>query len=247
MNRPSGPRKTAWLSESVRQQLNLYALAASATGVGMLALAQSAEGRIVYTPAHIKLTPNHKFRLDLNHDGIKDFELDDIASGSSAFLEIHPLRRGNALAPGITDCNPSVAVGALQAGVLIGKGQFYATLYCMAQKISEGSFGSWPGVTNRYLGLQFVIKGKKHFGWARLSVSRGPYVAALTGYAYETMPKKPIIAGKTTGPDDGSAEESSATPMPTLEPATLGALAMGAPGVSIWRRKESVDAIASSS
>jgi hypothetical protein len=59
MRRSSGPRKTAWLSESVRQQLNRYALA----GVGMLALAQSAEGRIVYTPAHIKLTPNHKFRL----------------------------------------------------------------------------------------------------------------------------------------------------------------------------------------
>jgi hypothetical protein len=129
MQRSSRPRKTAKLSESVRQQLNLYALAASATGVGMLALAQSAEGTIIYTPAHIKLTPNHNFRLDLNHDGIKDFELDDTASGSSAFLEIRPLRGGNALAPGITDCNPSVAVGALQAGVLIGKGQFYATLY----------------------------------------------------------------------------------------------------------------------
>ena len=237
MKRSSGPRKTTWLSESVRQQLNRYALA----GVGMLALAQSAEGRIVYTPAHIKLTPNHKFRLDLNHDGIKDFELDDTASGSSAFLEIHPLRRGNALAPAITDCNPSVAVGALQAGVLIGKGQFYATLYCMAQKISEGSFGSWPGVKNRYLGLQFVIKkGKKHFGWARLSVSRPPYVAALTGYAYETIPNKPIIAGKTQGPDDTSVEESNGTPaIPSPEPATLGALAMGAPGLSIWRREES--------
>jgi hypothetical protein len=242
MQRSSRPGKTANLSDSVHHKLNLYALAASATGVGMLALAQSAEGRIVYTPAHIKLTPNHKFRLDLNHDGIKDFELDDTASGSSAFLEIHPLQRGNALAPAITDCNPSVAVGALQAGVLIGKGHFYATLYCMAQKISEGSFGSWPGVKNRYLGLQFVIKGKKHFGWARLSVSRAPYVAALTGYAYETIPNKPIIAGKTQGPDDTSAEESSATPMPASEPASLGALAMGAPGLSIWRRKESVSA-----
>jgi hypothetical protein len=132
-------------------------------------------------------------------------------------------------------------VGALQAGVLIGKGQFYATLYCMAQKISEGSFGSWPGVKNRYLGLQFVIKkGKKHFGWARLSVSRPPYVAALTGYAYETIPNKPIIAGKTQGPDDTSVEESNGTPaIPSPEPATLGALAMGAPGLSIWRREES--------
>jgi hypothetical protein len=227
------------LSESVHHRLHMYALAASAAGVGMLALAQFAEAKIVYTPAHIKLTPNHKFRLDLNHDGIKDFELDDIASGSSAFLEIHPLQSGNALAAAITDCNPSVAVGALQAGVLIGKGQFYATLYCMAQKISEGSFGSWPGVKNRYLGLQFVIKGKKHFGWARLSVSRAPYVATLTGYAYETIPNKPIIAGKMTGPDN-SAEQPNPTSLtaPTRQPATLGQLALGSRGLSIWRREE---------
>jgi len=207
------------LSESVHRQLNTYAISAAAAGVSLLALAQTSEAKIVYTPTHVKLTPNHKFRLDLNHDGIKDFEVDDSASGSSAFLQIHPLQRGNALAPAITDCNPSVAVGALEAGVLIGTGHFYATLYCMAQKISEGSFGSWPGVKNRYLGFQFVIKGKTHYGWARLSVTRAPYVATLTGFAYETIPNKPIIAGKTKGPDVG-----------VLEPASLGHLAAGTSG-----------------
>jgi hypothetical protein len=34
MNRPSGPRKTANPSESIHQQLSMYAFAASATGVG---------------------------------------------------------------------------------------------------------------------------------------------------------------------------------------------------------------------
>ena len=94
MKRSSGPRKTAKLSASFHQRLNMYALAAGAAGVGMLALAQFAEAEIIYTKAHVKLTPNHKFHLDLNHDGIKDFELDDIASGTSAFLEIHPLQMG---------------------------------------------------------------------------------------------------------------------------------------------------------
>jgi len=184
----------------------------------MLALAQPVEAEIIYTKAHVKLTPNHKFHLDLNHDGIKDFELDDIASGTSAFLEIHPLQMGNALAQAKTDCNPSVGVAALQAGVSIGKGQvFYGSLYCMAQKISEGSFGSWPSVTNRFLGLEFVIKGKKHFGWARLTVSRAPYVATITGYAYETIPGKSIKAGQTKGGDKTASETG-----------TLGALARGA-------------------
>jgi hypothetical protein len=51
------PRKTANLSESVHQQLSMYALAASAAGVGALCFAKPAEARIVYTPAHERLRP----------------------------------------------------------------------------------------------------------------------------------------------------------------------------------------------
>jgi hypothetical protein len=91
----------------------------------------------------------------------------------------------------------------------------------------------------RYLGLKFKIKGKIHYGWARLSVeaSNKPYeiTAVLTGYAYETIPGKAIIAGATKGPDDIEPTASFTTPTP--EPVTLGALAMGAPGLAIWREK----------
>jgi hypothetical protein len=246
MNGPSGPRKTAKLAESVHQQVNMYALAASAAGVSVLALASPTQAKIVFTPAHIKITPNHKLVLDLNHDGVKDFELVDSGAGSSDFLEMNALRAGNALAQANTDCNPSVGVAALKAGVLIGKGQTFShNVYCMAQYIGAdgGSLGSWAGgVKNRFLGLQFTIKGRKHFGWARLSVSRAPYTVMLTGYAYETIPNKPIIAGKTKGSDEIDNSIGRPNPAslaaPTPEPATLGALAMGAPGLSIWRRKE---------
>jgi hypothetical protein len=47
MKRSSGPRKTANLSESVHQHLNMYAIAAGAAGVGMLALAPRSEAKIV--------------------------------------------------------------------------------------------------------------------------------------------------------------------------------------------------------
>ena len=61
-------------------------------------------------------------------------------------------------------------------------------------------FGQWGGKEeNRYLGLEFRIKGKRHYGWARVSFISGYYT--LTGYAYETIPNKPIITGKTHGPD----------------------------------------------
>jgi hypothetical protein len=236
---------TANLSRTLDHRLNLYSLAASAAGVSVLALASQAEARIVFTPAHIKLTPNHKLAIDLNHDGIKDFELLDQAAGSSDFLEIKALQTGNALAQANTDCNPSVGVAALKAGVLIGKGQTFSNnVYCMAQYIGAdgGSLGSWAGgVAHRYVGARFVIKGNQHFGWIRLSVSRAPFVAHMTGYAYETTPNKPIIAGKTKGFEEVSA-------MPTAsddQPASLGVLAMGYSGLSIWRRRERVGHIGS--
>ena len=94
---------------------------------------------------------------------------------------------------------------------------------------TEGTAGQWLYTKHRYLGLQFTIGGQLHYGWARVAVtlSQGVIVATLTGYAYETIPNKPIVMGKTKGPD-----------VITLEPASLGRLAQGASGVSAWREKK---------
>jgi len=82
--------------------------------------------------------------------------------------------------------------------------------------------GPWHNVKNRYLGMKFLIKGKPHFGWARLNASCSPKVGGvtglLTGYAYETIPNKPIVTGKTKGSDV------------VVEHATLGHLAAGTSG-----------------
>src|ERR1700730_9278087 len=111
--------ETFWLNPSPAQHVCNFGCRSRGKLVGLSPNVRGKDRLHAHTPTHVKLTSNHKFRLDLNHDGIKDFEVDDIASGSSAFLQIHPLQSGNALAPAITDCNPSVAVGALEAGVLI--------------------------------------------------------------------------------------------------------------------------------
>jgi hypothetical protein len=98
-------------------------------------------------------------------------------------------------------------------------------------------------VTNGYLALELRIDGRAHYGWARLTVKLAhqgyKYVAELTGYAYETQPDTPIVAGKTSGPED--KEETPQAQSTAPGPATLGALAMGAP--LIWRREEVLDEI----
>jgi hypothetical protein len=105
------------------------------------------------------------------------------------------------------------------------------------------TFGPWGNVTNKYLGLKFLIGGKIHYGWARLTVM-GYSSVTLTGYAYETTVGKPIKAGHTTGPEKSATEEISPTTLtaPVARKATLGLLALGAPGLSIWRREESFGA-----
>src|ERR1700674_5448038 len=91
MQRSSRSRTTVGLSKSLQEQLNTYALAASVTGVGMLALTQPAEAKIVYTPAHVHIRPDSCRYIDLNHDGINDFCLwRNVVHGSFPFLGIYP-------------------------------------------------------------------------------------------------------------------------------------------------------------
>jgi hypothetical protein len=85
---------------------------------------------------------------------------------------------------------------------------------------------------HRYLGLAFVVNGKEHFGWARLSLSKFLFnhTAEIEGYAYETIPGKPTVAG-----DEGKMTEV------VIEPATLGALALGAPALNIERKENDLE------
>ena len=76
MKRSASLSQSAELSEFLRLRLNAYALAASAAGVGMLALAQPAEAKIVYTPTNVTIVgPNGSYNLDLNNDGQIDFTI----------------------------------------------------------------------------------------------------------------------------------------------------------------------------
>jgi hypothetical protein len=236
------------LEPRLDKSLLAYATAAAAAGVGVLALANPAEAKIVYTPANKHIAPNGTLPLDLNHDGKVDFTFVDTHGTSTfgggwGFLTMFPNRSLNKIW-GHTSNGFERYASALAAGVSVGsKGQFAPGERIMAwSAVNQGArkhgvrkpsstycYGPWKHATNLYLGLQFIIKGKTHYGWARLNVGCSNLIvtATLTGYAYETIPNKPIITGKTKGPD-----------VVTLEPATLGRLAQGASGVSAWRENK---------
>ncbi len=61
--------------------------------------------------------------------------------------------------------------------------------------------------------------------------------ATLTGYAYETIPNRRILAGQ----EEGSYAEPGSDdvgPIAQAGRSALGALALGAAGVPIWRKEE---------
>lgn len=270
---PRAGRRAARLGQELERSLSAYAAAALSAGVSLLAITRSAEAKIVYTPANVKIPVNGgPVPLDLNHDGITDFVLSNVyrfGEGTSEALYAtlfvgtgagntrnkfrgrgtdtsrgYVFRFASALRPGFSvAANKSYfqkSPKGLMAGLVVqyqnplrrglgaGESCVSATAAC-----ASGTDGQWMYTKNRYLGLQFIINGQTHYGWARVAVTRATgndknsILATLTGYAYETVPNKPIITGKTKGPD-----------VVTLEPATLGRLGQGAAGMSAWRAKK---------
>jgi hypothetical protein len=248
------PRPITKLHESLERRLTKYALAASATGIGLLASSQPAAAKIVYTKADKVLTPRTPpMTIDLNHDGIDDFTV-YMGVGNYGSFGISVIGEQTNEVAGYLRQQDLGWASALRPGVRVGPNQRFSPYYnlmaggsCNYGGTSCNGFGPWAEVQNRYLGFKFSIKGKVHYGWARLSVNTtGDLSAVLTGYAYENVPNKPILTGKTEGPEEGSVDEARPATLnePTLQPAaSLGLLAMGAPGVSVWRREESVGAV----
>lgn len=240
MSRAPRSRNIFGISDSLNRRLNTYAQVASAAGVSVLAMAGTSEAKVIYTETYQVTHSGFPLYIDLNHDGIKDFILRTSFYQGSSGLEV------GLTAAGYRNANNRVAgrrfstgsgyfvsaAYALRAGARIGpKGNFSVRLPFMAVELFDAlgstysDLGAWVGegngVTDRYLGFKFVIRGEVHYGWARFNVTLGherqfeDVSGTLTGYAYETVPGKPIITGQTTGPDVITVPE------------TLGGLALG--------------------
>jgi hypothetical protein len=235
-------RKKFKISDSLNRQLNQYAQLASAAGVSVLALAGASQAKVVYTETYQLTHPGIPLYIDLNHDGINDFVLRTMfyrgTSGIEVGLSASGFRNADNVVAGKRFSLGSdyflSAASALPAGARIGPdGNFSLPSPFMAVELFKKDVGSQysdlgprvgkgNGVRDRYLGLKFVVDGEVHYGWARLSVTLGhdrqpdDVVGTMTGYAYETVADKPIIAGQITGAD-----------VITAQPETLGGLALG--------------------
>jgi hypothetical protein len=231
------------LGAQLEESLSAYAAAAAAAGVSLLALVSPAGAKIVYTPADTQILRNGgPLPIDLNHDGVADFFLSLAAGSSTGAFQVGASNQSNKIwgkgtiswsfrpAGPLKSVRSGAFASALRPGFKVGPSKSYfqkggglmGAFWSAWRRSSSGTVGQWWYTHNRYLGLQFVVNGETHYGWARVDTKNN---LILKGYAYETVANKPIVTGKTKGPD-----------VVVFEPASLGRLAQGASGISAWRK-----------
>lgn len=250
-------RKPVRLKAELERLVAAYGMAAAAAGASLAVLVGSSDAEIVYTPTNTQVLGS--VMLDLNHDGLADFVLVSThrwlgEGATSGSLAVRCAQQTGSGGPCIYRTNRIWGRGGyayvLPGGFSVRSDKDFfqqrpgssgsrdarmAWIFYGLYDAGTTTRGQWLTAKNRYLGLQFVIEGQVHYGWARLTVEpsntgAGQIYSTLTGYAYETVPNKPIITGKTKGPDVVTL------PPAKLESGTLGHLARGASLIPAWRR-----------
>lgn len=254
-NSASKTRPAVRLRQTAENKLLSYATAASAAGIGLLALTQPANANIIFTPAHQTILPNQTIKLDLNNDGVSEFS-----------LRIFNFHLGGVYQTGRNDSSGSINlagsansdkavkavsnfgfVDALASNAKVGvSDQFESGIMAectITNGGSGGALGPWVKQRNKFLGVSFGIGGQTHYGWVRLSVQQigrraCDLQALITGYAYESNPNTPILTGQKSGTNEVGTMVPDLNHPPVGTMASLGLLAQGARGLAIWRREE---------
>lgn len=226
------PRSAFPLPQLLLNQLNVYALSATAAGVGVMALAQPAQGKIVYRAANINVPINQMVAIDLNNDGVSDLSFTIEAPGDSSWFMAYNLGTNGVI-------GKINKVGRKYAYTLKSGGRVDANRDFLTGSTPEimwgvwessgrpGSEGNWKNVNKGYVGVKFAINGQVHYGWVRITTTRPSQLnAVITGYAYETVANKAIVVGKTK------------SDKAVVEPASLGHLARGASALPLRRLQQ---------
>lgn len=257
MSQTSSQAGRTIMSKELNHNLRLYSLAAATTGVSILALAPPVQSEVVVSRKNIPLVNLQEgvglTPVDFNNDGISDvsFGLDSFGPYSYVTLNVGlkvPNGNGVIATKGTPPRNVPFA-NALVRGNIVGpsaqfnRGNPYASLIYIyendknSQCSNRHTSGHWAGNNpDRFVGMRFQIKGQTHYGWVRITVTttteRGcaGLSATITAWAYETIPNKAITIGTTK---ESAAEKKPAVP-------ALGMLALGANGLVLWRREETL-------
>jgi hypothetical protein len=174
---------------------------------GAVVSAAGAQAQVVYTdvnPDYSHDAPQNNgfavYPLDLNNDQTVDFVIasrDTVTPNATVRLTLAaPYGAGNAVAgenPAGYDYALALDINSMVDSTL----NWIAATNTMAYNNNSANpyDENWNGVTDKYLGLKFVVGGNTHYGWARLdSYAIGDSIV-LKDYAFEATPNVGIMTG----------------------------------------------------
>jgi len=251
-------RHPAKLTDRLNRRLNGYAVAATAAGASILAIASPAEASpicgklsaslehtttIPFNPAAMPAPPfnvaQSTFQYFLTTTGVSSLRW-----WNRGFFT--PNSKEAKVVFGERNWPADLALGAqIGPSAQFGRPASYGLLFTYG----KGNFsvrGSGTKLQHRgnlsltqdgFVGFQFSQSGNVHYGWIRFSVGFHKGAATQTilnvlDYGYESTPNTPIAAGTCS---DSASSVDSVEPSSIPQGASLGLLALGSDGIR--RRK----------
>ena len=173
------------------------------TSAAMVA-AKTSEGQIIYT----NLIPddttylNNSYLLDLNNDGISDFEFNVQYAGSGNQVRVIGYSSNSITRDLITH------VGTWQGyayadtvlnGAPIGAGNLFFSKMILASHYSFNDFGNFSGVVDHFMGVKIKKNSSTYYGWIRISIPSSCDYLVVNDYAMDTIANESINAGDKCG------------------------------------------------
>ena len=190
------------MKKSLQNRISKYTAVA-----GAVVSAAGAQAQVVYTdvnPDYSHDAPENNgfavYPLDLNNDQTIDFVIaskDTLTAASHVrFTLAAPYGAGNAVAgdtPSAYDYALELDMNSMVDSTL----NWIAATNTMAYNVDSANpyNENWNGVTDKYLGLKFVVGANTHYGWARLdSYAIGDSIV-VKDYAFDATPNTGIMTG----------------------------------------------------
>lgn len=222
-------RKAEALPENLTKRLTAYAMAATAAGVGMLALATPAQASIILNTTPLSIIPPVG---PVIINGVARLGFDSTTTFVSRPTPGMKYKTFNRQAEMLA-FNGGFVAGPLAKSALIDKSGVFVSNSLFAgwhYKSKSGvvvkslASGLWANKSG-YLGFKFKSNNETYFGWAHVKVTESAKVqtGVISSFAYEDSADTPILAGEL--------------PATVPEPGTLVLLALGALGLVGLRKR----------
>jgi len=153
--------------------------------------------------------------LDLNEDGVVDFEIIDSQRESDVrTLGTNRILGNFGLAPRIKGLQVGSIIGVLEPPSSVWTESFFleppfdflesipTLIGCAAGGGETVCIGDFVGAT-AFAGVEFTIAGATHYGWLRIMANDLSTHTAILDWAYESDPGVPIRAGAIPEPSTG--------------------------------------------